>query len=424
VKRFFRHFFLNFVKITGYLPLGCYLKPHLYYENQDTKKVGRAEIAVCNHTVMLDYVILLFVYKFRVLRVLMAEVLFRKPLLAWFLRRMQGIRVDRESCTSVDWMAEARQALMDQDVVGIFPEGRLNKEGKNYGSFLPFGKGAVRLAMVTGAPIRPIYTHTVGGFFKSSGVMIGDLIDIQGMFGSDPTPEAMEKANHYLKRRMEELRDDLKIRDQHREHSLLTRHIRWSVGFALRLGFGVHFHYTDEKVQGRKLMENMIIVSNHASWFDPPMICSVFRKDRVHILAGEVLFENKWMALLLDRLGCIKVDRTRLDMESFHTISHVLRQKRSVGIFPEGKLSGDREIHPFKSSFVLAAINGDVPVLPVCIAGEYKLFRKRLHIWIDTPMKMNGDSLTVESIENQALQVENRMKYLKEQLEREIEKRG
>ena len=416
MKRFFRHFFLNFVKVTGYLPLGFFLKPHLYYENRNTRKVGGGEIAVCNHTTMLDYVILLFVYKFRVVRVLMAEILFKKPLLAWFLRRMQGIRVDRQNGTSVDWMNQARQALMDQDVVGIFPEGRLNKEGKNYGSFLPFGKGAVRLAMVTGAPIRPIYTHTEGGFFKSSGVMVGDLIDIQGMFGSDPTPEAMEKANRYLKRRMEKMRDDLKTRDQHREHSLLTRHIRWTMRLGLRMGYGIHFHYTDKNIQANRLTENVIIVSNHTCYLDPPMLCAIFPKDRVHILAGEVLYENKWLRFLLNRLGCIKVDRTRLDMESFHTMTDVLMKKRSVGIFPEGQLSESREIQPFKSSFVLAAINSNVKVLPICIGGEYKLFSRKLHIWIDTPMEMNGDCLTVESIESQALQVENRVKYLKEQL--------
>lgn len=424
VKRFFRHWLLNFVKITGYLPFGAFFKPHLYYEKEDTPKIRGGEIVICNHTTLMDYAILLFVYKFRVIRVLMAEVLFKKKLLAWFLKRLQGIRVDRQNGTSVEWMDEAKQALMDQDAVGIFPEGRLNKEGRDYGPLLPFNKGAVRLAMETGALIRPIYTHTQGGFTKSTGVLVGHPIDIQRIFGNNPTPEAMEKANRFLKRRMEEMRDDLKNRDQHREHSLLTRHIRWSIGLALRMGYGIHFHYTDEQVQGKKLKENVIIVSNHSSWFDPPMLCAIFPKDRVHILAGEVLFEKKGLGFLLNRLGCIKVDRTRLDMESFHTMTDVLRKKRSVGIFPEGQLSENKEIQPFKSSFVLAAINSNVKVLPICIGGEYKLFKKRLHIWIDTPMEMKGDSLTVESIEDQALQVENRMKYLKEQLEKEMEKRG
>lgn len=424
MKRFFRHFFMNFVKITGYLPLWCFLKPHIYYEHAHSPKVKGAEIAVANHTKMLDYVLMLFVYKMRVVRVLMAEVLFKKPLLAWFLRRMQGIRIDRESQTTVDYMEDAWQALRDQDVVGVFPEARLNKDGRHYGSLLPFQKGAVRLSMVTGAPVRPMYFHNNGGVFKSSAILVGDPIDMQALFGEDPTPEALEKANRYLVRKMEELRDDLKLRDQHREHSLHSRFIHWSMRWALKLGFGVQYHYTDEKIQGKKLHQNMIIVSNHRSFLDPPMICTIFPKDKIHILAGEVLYENKWLARLLNRLGCIKVDRTRLDMDSFRSISDVLKKKRSVGIFPEGGLFRDGEIHPFKSSFVLAAINGDVPVLPVCMVGEYKLFRKKLHIWIDTPMQMKTDSLTVESIEKQALQVEKRMKYLKAQMEGEMKRHG
>ena len=418
LKRFFQNLFLNFVKVTGFIPFLLYLKPHIYYQSKQTPKLRGAEIAVANHTTLIDFVMLLYVYKFRVVRVLMAEVLFKKPLSAWFMTHMRGIRINRGRGTDVEHLQQMKDALYDQDVVGIFPEGRLNPEGRNYGSLLPFGNGALHLSMVTGAKVRPMYFHTNGGLFKSSAVLIGDPIDFQAMYGSEPTPEALEKARVYLTRRMEELRDDLKLRDQHRYDSFLSRHVRWSIRVALRTGFGVHFHYTDPAVQKYKLSKNVIIVSNHRDVYDPPMLCTLFPKDRVHFLAAETLFENKWLAWLLGRVGCIKIDRNRLDMESFHAIQDVLRRGASVGIFPEGELSKDGEIHDFKSSFVLSALSTGVDVLPIYIGGEYKLFGRKLHIWIDVPMKMEVENMTVEAIEAQARRVHDRICYLKEQTER------
>lgn len=413
MRRFFENLFYNFVKVTGYIPFLLFLKPRFYYESKDTPKVGGAEIACGNHTTLLDFVMLMFVYKFKVVRVLMAEVLFKKPLNAWFMKRMRGIKVNRGVGTDIEHMQEMKDTLYDQDVVGVFPEGRLNPDGRNYGSLLRFGSGAAHLSISTGAVVRPLYFHTNGGLFKSSAIMIGNPIDFRAMFGSEPTPEALEKARNYLTRRMEQLRDDLKLRDSHREKSLLSRHIRWSMRIALRIAFGIHFHYTDEAVQGRKLKKNVIIVSNHTNIYDPPMLCTIFPKDRIHFLAAETLFENKWLAMLLNRLGCIKIDRNCLDMESFHAMQDVLARGESVGIFPEGALSDDGEIHSFKSSFVLSAINSDVEVLPIAIDGEYKMFAKKLHIWIDVPMKMEVKDMTVEEIEKQAKRVEERIRELK-----------
>lgn len=414
LKRFFQNFFYNFVKVTGYIPYKLCMKTHVYYESKDTPRLGGAEIAVANHTRLLDFAMLLYLYKFRVVRVLMAEVLFQVPISGLFMRWMRGIKVNRGHGTDVEHMQEMRDALYNQDVVGIFPEGKLNPEGRDYGSLLPLGNGAIHLAMTTGARIRPLYFHNNLGVFKSCAIMVGNPIDVQGMFGSDPTPQALEKARAYLTRRLEELRDNLKLRDQHRSHSLLTRHMRWSIRIALKMGFGVTYHYTDKAVQAHKLQRNVIIVSNHRSFYDPPMLCTLFPKDKVHILAAETLYENKWLAFLLKRMGCIKIDRNCLDMESFHAIQDVLNRGASVGIFPEGTLHEDHDILPFKSSFALAAISSGVEVLPVYIGGEYKMFGNKLHIWIDTPMKLEVENLTVEAIEKQAKRVEDRMRMLAE----------
>lgn len=66
------------------------------------------------------------------------------------MRAMRHIAVDRGGDTHIA-MAEVAQALRDGDLVGMFPEGTINK------SFVPFrGRpGAAKMAMDAGAPLIP-----------------------------------------------------------------------------------------------------------------------------------------------------------------------------------------------------------------------------------------------------------------------------
>ena len=50
------------------------------------------------------------------------------------------------------------------------------------------------------------------------------------------------------------------------------------------------------------------------------------------------------------------------------------------------------------------------------------MFRRKLHVWIDVPMKMEIENLTVDEIEAQAKRVENRLCQLQENIFREEQK--
>lgn len=422
MKWFLHNFLLNFVKVTGYLPMLFYLKPRILYESRKNRRPKESEIVIANHTSMFDFVMFLFIYKFRVVRVFMQEGLFKNPLSAWFMKKIGGIRVNRKSSTDKEYMEEAKRTLSQGGVVGIFPESRLNPLGKDFGELIPFSMGSAYLALATGAKIRPVYLHTTPGFFRSSCALVGNLIDLRQMFGSDPTPEALKEANDYLKKHIEKMRAEVKMRKKHSEGSLLTKYIRWSIRISLGIAFGARYHYIDKNVQDRNLKKNVIIVSNHSAVYDPPMLCAAFPNDSVHILACETLYKSKALSWLLDRLGCIKIDRNQLDMDSFHTIEDALSNGRSVGIFPEGAMFEDNEIHEFKSSFVLSAMVAGVDVLPVYIGGRYRFFRRKLHILIDTPMTVSANPPTPEGVSAEAERVKKRMTELKEILNKELDK--
>ena len=105
-----RHFVLWFTKITGALPMLLFIRPKVCREGK--RPSGKGAVVVMNHTAMLDFATVLLLFPARTVRVLMAEVLFRKgKLLSWFLRGMRGIMVERNGAEGADFLVEAARAI-------------------------------------------------------------------------------------------------------------------------------------------------------------------------------------------------------------------------------------------------------------------------------------------------------------------------
>ena len=381
-----------FVKITGILPFLAWYKPARYHEHERQKRNKSGEILIANHTTLMDFAMMLFVYPSQVIRVLMAEILYSNRFMTWFLTHLRGIRVNRYSPEQTDKLSEAIDTLNHGGLVGVFPEGHLNAKGKDFGSFLPFSSGAAYLALRTGTVVRPLYFHVASGFFRRSHIMIGDAIDLQSMFGTDTDHENIEKASRYLRQKMEQLREETKFRSEYREHSLVTWFTQWSMRVGMRMAFPFKLHLVGNAENPKEMTKPCIVAANHISIYDPPLLCMIFPKMHIHILACEALYEYPMLGVLLRRLGCIKIDRNILDIESFHIMQSVLNKNESVGIFPEGGLATGDELRDFKSGTILAAVAADVDIVPVYIAGQGKPFsRKGRDVWIGESLHIEGD---------------------------------
>ena len=194
-----------FVKITGWpAQLLCFRTKILY---EDRRAQGRhikgSAIIISNHTSVFDYAVYLFVFFTRTLRFQMAEVLFEKPLLGWFLRCLGGIRVDRNT-HDFGFMPASLHILERGGVVGIFPESRLPLPGE--ARPLPFKVSAAYLALSSGAKIVPVVTN--GSYFnrKRARVLIGKPIDVFTLLedGADDT-ENLQIVSERLRERIMEL---------------------------------------------------------------------------------------------------------------------------------------------------------------------------------------------------------------------------
>lgn len=168
-------FWNAFVKITAYPVQLPVFRTKVYYEDKtvQSRRVKGAAIVVSNHTSVWDYAVYLFVFFFRTLRCQMAEVLFEKKPLGLFLKMMGGIRVDRGSF-DYGVVSKSLQVLGKGGLLCVFPESRLPVKGERRP--LDFKPGAAYMALMSGAPIIPVFTN--GAYFspKRARVMIGTPI--------------------------------------------------------------------------------------------------------------------------------------------------------------------------------------------------------------------------------------------------------
>ncbi len=172
-----------FVKITAYPVQKAVFRTKVYYEDKRVQRrhiKGKA-IVISNHTSVWDYAIYLFVFFTRTFRCQMAEVLFEKQPLGLFLKMMGGIFVNRNAF-DFGFVSKSQEILDKGGVVGIFPESRLPL--KNEKRPLEFKPSAAYLALLSGAPVIPVFTNGKYFTWQRARVIIGTPIDAQALTDS------------------------------------------------------------------------------------------------------------------------------------------------------------------------------------------------------------------------------------------------
>jgi 1-acyl-sn-glycerol-3-phosphate acyltransferase len=116
--------------------------------------------------------------------------------------------------------------------------------------------------------------------------------------------------------------------------------------------------------------DSYLVVSNHISWLDIPVIFSL--KAMTFVSASDV---KTWpiIGMLAKISGAIFVERNRKSslVEVIQAMNHHFKnEKRSICIFPEGVTSNGYQVLPFKSNLFQSAFESNVLLLPLSI--KYK----------------------------------------------------
>ncbi|MEQ6918626.1 1-acyl-sn-glycerol-3-phosphate acyltransferase [Halomonas aquatica] len=115
-----------------------------------------------------------------------------------------------------------------------------------------------------------------------------------------------------------------------------------------------------------------IIVCNHVSFMDA-LVVGVASPRPLRFLMDKPIYDSPWLNWLFRRVGAIPVDADRRDpgsvRQALAEVSRALRQGEVVMVFPEGRLTPDGEVQPFRRGLELILARDAVPVIPAGLAG-------------------------------------------------------
>lgn len=113
----------------------------------------------------------------------------------------------------------------------------------------------------------------------------------------------------------------------------------------------------------------VLLVANHASFLDPPLVGSATRR-RLSFMAKAELFEVPGLGGLIRRLGARPVRREGADAGALRTGLRVLRDGGALLVFPEGTRGEEGVLGPARPGAGMLAVLGRAPVVPVYISGS------------------------------------------------------
>ncbi len=118
----------------------------------------------------------------------------------------------------------------------------------------------------------------------------------------------------------------------------------------------------------------LVVVSNHQSHFDPPLVSHLFRRRALHFFARDTLFDIPVLGRLITQFRAFPVKRGENDTKAIREALTRLDMGAAVLLFPEGTRSKTGEVQEFKRGALLLLRKSKCPVLPVALDGPIDAF--------------------------------------------------
>ena len=164
-------------------------------------------------------------------------------------------------------------------------------------------------------------------------------------------------------------------------------------GFAL---FRRYFHLKVTGVESIPSSGPVILVPNHTSFMDPPLLASVVPRV-VYFLMLHKHYYHPMLHWLFSRLPCIPVKRSSMSSTSaLKDCLQVLHHDQVLCVFPEGGISREHKAKGLRLGAALLALRTQAPIVPVGINGAGDALGLHQRFPRPKPIKINiGEPLYV-----------------------------
>lgn len=170
-----------------------------------------------------------------------------------------------------------------------------------------------------------------------------------------------------------------------------------------------------------------VVTCTHESYNEVIMLGMALLPNQIHYMAKKELFSNKWGGKFLSSLNAFPVDRENPGPSTLKRPINLLKEHKTVGIFPTGHRTS-LEGAPLKRGAATIAMLGKAPILPAAYVGPKKihgLITGQAMIKIGEPIDTTDipkDLKRNEKVEYLTKEIEKRTNQLQKELN-EIAKR-
>lgn len=180
------------------------------------------------------------------------------------------------------------------------------------------------------------------------------------------------------------------------------------------------------EVQGKENIPQLhryVVTCTHESYNEVIMLGTAIYPNQIHYMAKKELFNNKWFGRFLTSLNAFPVDRDNPGPSTLKRPIKLLKENKTVGIFPTGQRKKYDEDAPLKRGAVTIAMMAQAPILPAAYVGpnEIKgLITGKAIIKFGEPIEtkhLPKDMKRNEKLEYLTKELENRTKQLQQELD-------
>lgn len=123
-----------------------------------------------------------------------------------------------------------------------------------------------------------------------------------------------------------------------------------------------------------------VVVCNHVSFMDALVVIGCCRRP-IRFVMDHQIFKIPVLNFVFRTAGAVPIAPARENPEilerAYDRVARYLEEGEVVGIFPEGKLTGDGEIGPFKAGIEQIIQRTPAPVVPMALRGLWGSFFSR-----------------------------------------------
>ncbi|GIW22991.1 MAG: 1-acyl-sn-glycerol-3-phosphate acyltransferase [Candidatus Sericytochromatia bacterium] len=171
------------------------------------------------------------------------------------------------------------------------------------------------------------------------------------------------------------------------------------------------------EIEGRENLDynrTYIVISNHASYIDPPLL-GISIPRPIAYMAKEEIFKVPILRTIVRFNGAFSVNRKKKDSSFIKNTIYALKNGWLVAIFPEGTRSVDGKLLKMRSGVARILLEEPFPILPVALINTHKAFPKKGKIKLFSKIKVRiGKIVEVnEYMPPDNLTYEEKIEYLK-----------